>query len=142
MGYNTEFKWKYYTLDDGCIDLCNHDKPENFNFCPECGKPNKKEHIGQFIDNYIDEQRDNDKFYGIAGGFDYIGKCKWYAYNDDMVELSKEFPTVLFELTGYGEVKDDIWQTFYFDGRMYETETEIIFKKPIKIQELLNKIQQ
>ena len=45
-------------------------------------------------------------------------EAKWYEHDDDMKGLSKEFPSVLFELCGEGESHDDMWTTYYRDGKM------------------------
>jgi len=41
---------------------------------------------------------------------------KWYEYNEDMLELSKNFPEAIFVLYGEGEEREDIWRAFYKDG--------------------------
>lgn len=43
--------------------------------------------------------------------------AKWYSYNDDMRRLSKAFPQYTFELTGYGELPEDEWRHYYFNGK-------------------------
>lgn len=53
---------------------------------------------------------DNDEDYG------WYGNAKWYDHDNDMLELSKKFPTVLFTLYGDGEESDDMWYTYYLDG--------------------------
>lgn len=46
---------------------------------------------------------------------------KWYDCKEDMVELSKHFPTVLFEIDAEGEENADMWK-----GRWRNGEEEII----------------
>lgn len=41
---------------------------------------------------------------------------KWYDYNEDMLELSRNFPEAIFVLYGEGEDREDTWRAFYKDG--------------------------
>lgn len=55
----------------------------------------------------------------------------WYEHTEDMLEISKLFPDVLFRLHGIGEASDDVWTEYYKNGLMqacpvYETEWPII----------------
>lgn len=43
-------------------------------------------------------------------------EAKWYDSDKDMLELSKEFPDVLFGLEGRGEEKQDWWYALFKDG--------------------------
>lgn len=38
---------------------------------------------------------------------------KWYDYNEDMLELSRNFPEAIFVLYGEGEDREDTWRAFY-----------------------------
>ena len=42
--------------------------------------------------------------------------CKWYYYEDDMKELSEQFPDVVFVLHGEGEEHDDMWKHRFYNG--------------------------
>lgn len=44
--------------------------------------------------------------------------CKWYNHEDDMLRLSREFPDVLFELTGEGEGAGDLWRKYFKNGKV------------------------
>jgi len=45
-------------------------------------------------------------------------RVKWYEHDEDMIELSNQFPDVLFTLDGEGESgPDDIWRKWYKGGR-------------------------
>ena len=52
--------------------------------------------------------------------FDYVFEedCKWYDHEEHMREVSKNFPEVLFMLTGEGEESGDMWQKYFFNGKM------------------------
>jgi hypothetical protein len=52
--------------------------------------------------------------------FDGDGECKWYNHDEDMAVLSKEFPTIVFKLSGDGEEADDIWTKYYKNGKKQE----------------------
>lgn len=45
---------------------------------------------------------------------------KWYEYNENMIEVSEEFPDILFQLNGAGEEPGDIWVKYYKNGRSQE----------------------
>lgn len=49
----------------------------------------------------------------LAGHADTI---KWYAHDDDMVQLSSIFPEVVFRLEGHGDELGDIWVKWYSGG--------------------------
>lgn len=49
-------------------------------------------------------------------GFISEESCKWYEWADDMATISKEFPNVLFTLTGEGEDSGDLWKAYCFNG--------------------------
>ena len=42
----------------------------------------------------------------------------WYQSFDDMVLVSRQFPEVLFALTGYGDDRDDQWIEYFKNGRV------------------------
>ena len=37
-----------------------------------------------------------------------------------MIRISKQFSDVVFDLAGHGDDQDDIWKTYYKDGKMQE----------------------
>lgn len=55
---------------------------------------------------------------------------KWYDHDEDMIEISKQFPDVLFILKGEGEDHDDMWRNYYHNGEYEETYAEIVFPTP------------
>lgn len=50
--------------------------------------------------------------------FDWVSddSMKWYDWERDMIELSKEFPEIEFVLYGEGEERKDIWRAFIKNG--------------------------
>lgn len=55
------------------------------------------------------------------------GEIKWYNHDEDMIEISKLYPDVLFTLDGNGEDVGDIWRTYYKNGKMQETKAKFMF---------------
>lgn len=53
---------------------------------------------------------------------DESGTCSWeakyYSHEGTFLELSKRYPNVVFQLTGYGEEQIDIWRKYFKDGKM------------------------
>lgn len=43
---------------------------------------------------------------------------KWYDHDDDMKQLSEQFPEYYFLLNGQGEDHDDQWRTVYHNGKI------------------------
>lgn len=55
-------------------------------------------------------------------------EIKWYDHDDDMKQLSKQYPNVLFLLSGVGEESLDLWQTYYQNGKKQVCEAKIKFE--------------
>lgn len=51
-------------------------------------------------------------------------EVKWYNWKEDMVELSKKFPKMLFKLEGYGEESLDIWIAHFCNGQCNHREIQ------------------
>lgn len=58
----------------------------------------------------------------------YSDSMKWYDYEEDMIEISKKFPNLIFILDGNGEESGDIWRKFYMNGKTYSW--QLIIEKP------------
>jgi hypothetical protein len=56
--------------------------------------------------------------------------CKWYSHESNMIELSEMFPKVLFQVDGDGEESDDIWRTYYLNGKTQSVEVKTVYGKP------------
>lgn len=61
--------------------------------------------------------------------FDWISddSMKWYDYERDMINLSKEFPEVIFVLYGEGEEREDIWRSFFKNGKCVHQAAHIYY---------------
>lgn len=68
---------------------------------------------------------EDDSFYGCLGD-----SLKWYNHRDDMIDLSKEFPDVIFMLEGEGEERDDNWRLYVQNGEWEEVYATIVWNAP------------
>jgi len=58
----------------------------------------------------------------------WIGECKWYDHDDDIIKLSKLYPKTLFTLRGIGEDEDQPWVTYYKNGQYHNAEVKIVIE--------------
>ena len=54
---------------------------------------------------------------------------KWYDHDDDMIEISKRYPNYVFVLEGNGEDYNDLWRTYYMNGKMQYCPARIEYDK-------------
>ena len=59
--------------------------------------------------------------------FDVI---KWYDHYYEMTMLPKEFPSLYFELEGFGEDREDMWREYFHNGEAMHSNAKIIYDKP------------
>ena len=72
------------------------------------------------INPYFSEDEDFDL------AFD--DEMKWYNYEQNMIELSKCFPEVLFILHGEGEEREDNWYEYFKAGKQQICRGMIIYE--------------
>lgn len=77
------------------------------------------------LENVLKWDNDNP-LYGLI----YYDEMKWYDHYKDMIELSKIFPELYFELEGRGEERDDIWCEYFHNGEGSHSEARIVFDEP------------
>ncbi len=60
---------------------------------------------------------------------DVIGydSTKWYDYQKDMIEVSKQFPNALILIEGKGEDNYDIWKAYFKNGKCVVYQADIVF---------------
>ncbi|MCY8191473.1 hypothetical protein MOC62_07625 [Bacillus spizizenii] len=54
-------------------------------------------------------------------------EMKWYDHEDDMKDISKDFPEALFTLNGDGEESGDVWRKYFKNGKMQTCRARIVF---------------
>lgn len=63
-------------------------------------------------------------------GASWYTNAKWYDYENDMADLSKEFPDVFFELSGHGEDSEDVWIEYFCGGRFQYCQGRVVYDEP------------
>src|SRR5688572_1133090 len=53
---------------------------------------------------------------------------KWYDHKKHCLEVSKQFPETVIEVSGEGEESGDIWKSYYFNGKVQECGARITFE--------------
>ena len=59
--------------------------------------------------------------------FDMTDECKWYDYDQEMLELSRQFPETVFCLYGDGEEGMDVWYKYYKNGKSQYCPAKVTF---------------
>lgn len=65
-------------------------------------------------------------------------ECKWYEHEEEMIDLSKQYPNLVFELHGKGEDGEQ-WKKYFKDGKIQIAHGEIRFElyNPSKLESYL-----
>lgn len=101
MGYHT-----YYTLDFPDLNRSPHNQEE-------------LDSILELIRYHI----------GFKLSLDGDECAKWYDHDDHMLGISTSYPNILFRLYGEGDEKEDLWFTYYLNGKMQHCPAEFTFPK-------------
>lgn len=102
MGYYTN-----YTLS---IAKANEEENKQFDIYMDSG--------GSVDGGYL---KLKDLVYGHADS------TEWYDYHDNMLELSKKYPSILFQLNGNGEENGDQWIAWFQNGKSMISRAKITF---------------
>jgi hypothetical protein len=95
-------------------------------YCTKYNLTLHNETHGQF-EAIVDRLRDKDVIgYALDEYLNTNDEVKWYDAEDDLREISKEFPEVLFELHGEGEDVGDIWNEYFKNGKVQYCKAEIV----------------
>lgn len=130
MGYYTHFNLDWELVEDNRLGLCNHKEKNGHNYCPVCGKENKKLSLDDYIANYMIEYNFSGLDYAIGKDGECCGEVKWYDWKEDMAKMSADIPGVLFTLTGQGENgMNDIWRAYFFNGLYQHEKAQIAFSE-------------
>jgi len=57
----------------------------------------------------------NNKINGME--YEYLDDAKWYHWEEDMIDLSKAYPDIIFELYGDGDDSEDVWKSVFYNGK-------------------------
>lgn len=80
---------------------------------------------------YVENTRD---YFGDAYLKDILDgsyTMKWYEWRQDMEELSKKYPLLIFLLEGVGQEDEvDVWRAFIKNGKILEQQAELKFDEP------------
>jgi hypothetical protein len=71
--------------------------------------------------------KNEDAVYAFGELFDGDGElCKWYGHEQDMIEISKKYPDLIFTLSGCGEESEDQWIKYFSGGKIQIEYVKII----------------
>jgi hypothetical protein len=104
MGYSTRFELQY--------DFSQSDQVE--------------------LDRLIEDMNSGKTFgsHELSLDFSDWESMKWYDYDNDMKELSREYPNVMLVLSGEGEEPGDLWRAWYMNGDSVEVQAVITYPEP------------
>lgn len=57
----------------------------------------------------------------------YIDYVSWCDFNEDLLQLSSEYPNIYFQVTGVGEDSDDRWVAYYVNGKKSGGQAKIVY---------------
>lgn len=86
--------------------------------------------LDSLVAKYIKEHAEASYFLEyLEPGF--AGPCNdessWRSEENDMREMSQQFPGVLFTLSGEGEDSPDYWIAYYLDGKRQKVKGEVVY---------------
>jgi hypothetical protein len=56
-------------------------------------------------------------------------ECKWYDHQKDLIRFSKKHRNILFQLSGLGEDRDDMWVKYFLNGKYQVSRATIKYDK-------------
>lgn len=123
MGYETSFNLTWEKQKE-FKDIPNCPHTFTSAFCPECGTAKGVVPLSDAIAVYIEDHTEMRYAIDLNGASEE--SCKWYEHDTDMIEMSKDFPNVLFKLHGEGEEVGDIWDSYYLNGKSQDHKAKIM----------------
>lgn len=108
----------------------------------EFSTKNNKYNVNDILDYMLSKEQSDDWFYAfsyemksyerieIADDFELLSSdfCKWYSHDEEMLELSKQFPETVFCLHGEGEESVDLWNAYYKNGKKQFCPATIVYE--------------
>ncbi|MHC2451245.1 hypothetical protein ACUXP3_001846 [Bacillus altitudinis] len=52
---------------------------------------------------------------------------KWYEHDEDVLEVSRQFPDVLITVKGVGEEYPDFWKTYFKGGKKQHCQGRVVY---------------
>ena len=68
----------------------------------------------------------NQAAYALAADGSTQDAARWYDFEADLREFSKQYPQLLFTLHGEGADSSDIWALYVVNGRAHKAKAEIM----------------
>lgn len=125
MGYSTRYSLRWEAVTWKPAPLCNHAKSATAKFCETCGKPATRS-LDDVVAAYIADHEDEEIGFALDRDGSTTDSCKWYDHLDDLAQMSREIPGVLFHLSGEGEEAGDIWDAFALNGATQKHKVKIV----------------
>lgn len=115
MGYYTDYSLKIHGIKE------NLESSSEF-FYDTSFEDYSIDLIKKFIDKYELE-------YALQYNGETENSTKWYDHDENLIEFSKQYPLVVFELKGDGEESGDMWIKYYKNGKSQRCDAKITFEK-------------
>lgn len=61
------------------------------------------------------------------GNGEFNTDIKWYSHKEDLLNISKKYPEVLFILEGVGDNADDVWRLYARNGKSFRAMAKLIY---------------
>lgn len=83
----------------------------------------------EILNGEIDEKEFSDVFEKVTGyPYDMLeDDIKWYDCKKDMKIISRDYPSVIFEVSGEGEEAGDLWKWYIKNGEMQVARAKITY---------------
>ena len=108
MGYYTAYNLEVYKLENEKLVILNNQS--------------------EIIKKIRGDESENI-FYAIDDNGEACDEVKWYDHEEDMKIYSKIYPDFIFKLSGIGEENDDIWEKYFYNGKLQICPAIIKFDK-------------
>ena len=122
MGYYTAFDMEVTKTEDAMLQLLR-----DVYMGPQLSEEEQLEVTkalcgeGAYFEGCYEEDRAKRSCAFNDEAWDYIisaDTMKWYDHDDDMMQLSAQFPNYYFLLNGRGEEHEDQWRKVYHNGKI------------------------
>lgn len=122
MGYYTAFNMEVTKTEDSMLQLLR-----DVYIGPQLSEEEQlevaKALCGEnfYFDGCYNEDRAKRSYAFSDEAWDYLiseDTMKWYDHDDDMMQLSVQFPNYYFLLNGQGEDHEDQWRKVYHNGKI------------------------